>query len=144
MTISQLTRANVSLHFKHRCCYCLVEARYVYASMELDHIIPRALGGSDDEHNLCLACPRCNKYKKARSDAVDPLTGKRAALFHPRDQLWTEHFEWGEDNASIVGKTDIGRATVAALKLILKLSVEMRKALVQLGVYPPKDLEFLS
>lgn len=33
---------------------------------EVDHITPRALGGSDDMHNLAWLCVDCHKEKTAR------------------------------------------------------------------------------
>jgi 5-methylcytosine-specific restriction endonuclease McrA len=38
------------------------------ARLEIEHIIPLARGGSDDEGNLWLACPICNGHK---SDKID-------------------------------------------------------------------------
>jgi 5-methylcytosine-specific restriction endonuclease McrA len=32
----------------------------------LDHVVPRSRGGSDDERNLQLTCPKCNLSKGAR------------------------------------------------------------------------------
>lgn len=50
-----------------RCAYCGV--KFVYNSKDgykahIDHIIPRAKGGSDHQSNLMLACPKCNISKK--------------------------------------------------------------------------------
>jgi 5-methylcytosine-specific restriction endonuclease McrA len=36
------------------------------ARLTADHIVPRALGGSDDESNLQTLCADCNEGKKAR------------------------------------------------------------------------------
>ena len=33
------------------------------AHLEIEHIIPLAKGGTDDESNLWLACPICNGHK---------------------------------------------------------------------------------
>src|SRR5262249_47721993 len=44
-------------------------------------------------------------------------TGQTMPLFHPRTQIWAEHFSWSQDGLRIVGLTPIGRATVAALHL---------------------------
>jgi hypothetical protein len=42
-----------------RCFYCGEQsARY-----ELDHVVPKARGGSDDIENRVLACPACNAAK---------------------------------------------------------------------------------
>ena len=31
--------------------------------LEVEHILPMIAGGETTEDNLCLACPRCNRYK---------------------------------------------------------------------------------
>lgn len=48
---------------KDRCGYCLSLQKYVLGILEIEHIIPKAAGGSDDEENLWLACRLCNSYK---------------------------------------------------------------------------------
>jgi 5-methylcytosine-specific restriction endonuclease McrA len=37
---------------RHRCGYCLSPQRLVMARLEVEHVIPRAKGGTDDESNL--------------------------------------------------------------------------------------------
>ena len=37
---------------RDRCGYCLSSQRYVMATLEIEHLIPRALGGTEDESNL--------------------------------------------------------------------------------------------
>lgn len=72
----------------------------------------------DDPSNLACACWECNVIgKRARVEGVDPLTGLRGALFHPRQQVWDEHFGWAEEFQLLLGKTPEGRATIAALGL---------------------------
>ncbi len=39
--------------------------KWDYTWLELDHILPRALGGDDTEENLRAACTPCNKRKLA-------------------------------------------------------------------------------
>lgn len=34
--------------------------------IEFDHIIPISKGGSSEEHNICIICPKCNRSKSAR------------------------------------------------------------------------------
>jgi 5-methylcytosine-specific restriction endonuclease McrA len=68
----------------HRCGYCLSPQRLVMARLEIEHIIPVARGGGDDESNLWLSCPLCNRYKGDRVTATDPDTGAEVPLFHPR------------------------------------------------------------
>src|SRR3954447_3040867 len=82
---------------KHRCGYCLGHSDNIYAELEIDHIIPIAKGGSNDETNLWLACPFCNRHKSDKIEAVDPETGELNPLFNPRTQTWKEHFRWSGD-----------------------------------------------
>jgi hypothetical protein len=42
-------------------------------------------------------------------------------LFNPRTHLWEEHFRWSHDWKKLIGRTSIGRATVAALDMNAKL-----------------------
>jgi hypothetical protein len=139
MTVAAALRERVSQQAQNRCGYCQVPAAYIYATMEIEHILPKAAGGGDEEVNLWLACPFCNGFKGPQTQAVDPLTRRRVALFNPRQQVWTEHFRWGTDRARIIGRTATGRATVRALRLNYESALEFRTWLVQAGVYPPKS-----
>jgi hypothetical protein len=87
------------------------------ARLEIEHIIPLASGGTDDESNLWLACPICNSHTSDKVSATDPDTGSNVRLFNPRTDSWLEHFTWAEDGLQIIGRTAIGRATVVALHL---------------------------
>ncbi len=102
---------------RHHCGYCLSPQHLVMARLEIEHIIPLARGGSDDESNLWLACPICNGHKSAKVDAIDPASGGRVSIFNPRTQVWYEHFAWTDNGLRIEGLTPIGRATVVALHL---------------------------
>lgn len=102
---------------RNRCGYCLSPQRLVMARLEIEHLIPVANGGSNDEANLWLSCPLCNGHKSDRTSALDSETGEAVPLFNPRTQRWPEHFQWSADGLRIIGRTPIGRATVAALHL---------------------------
>ncbi len=41
---------------RRRCSYCLSQQKYVLGVLEIEHIIPKAKGGGDEEENLWLAC----------------------------------------------------------------------------------------
>jgi 5-methylcytosine-specific restriction endonuclease McrA len=56
MSISEVVRERVRKDFNHRCGYCLSAQKYLVVPLEIDHILPIAGNGSDDEQNLCLAC----------------------------------------------------------------------------------------
>ena len=60
----------------------------------LEHIIPLAKGGSNDEENLWLACPFCIGHKSNKTEERDPETGAAVAVFNPRTQRWQEHCAW--------------------------------------------------
>jgi hypothetical protein len=86
-------------------------------SGDIEHITPLVAGGTNSEDNLCLACSPCNSYKGVQIAVVDPLTWQTVPLFHPRRQVWTEHFGWTKNAIILVGRTACGRATIAALRM---------------------------
>jgi hypothetical protein len=123
---------------RHRCGYCLMAEAIVGMPMEIDHLIPEALGGLSEEANLWLACPGCNARKSDRVLGIDPATGESVRLFDPRRQAWFEHFHWVESGARIEGLTAVGRATVATLQLNRAPLVAARRAWVTVGWHPPQ------
>jgi hypothetical protein len=56
-------------------------------------------------------------------------------LFHPRRQVWAEHFAW-TDRWRLVGKTAVGRATIRALGMNRPAILIVRRGLAKLGVMP--------
>jgi len=70
--ISQEVRARVRAQADNRCGYCHSSQKYVLAILEIDHLTPKAKGGTDDEENLWLACPLCNGYKEPKLTDVTP------------------------------------------------------------------------
>jgi hypothetical protein len=125
---------------RHRCGYCLSPQRLVMARLEVEHVIPRSKGGTDDESNLWLSCPLCNRHKADRVTATDPDTGTEVPLFHPRHQRWSDHFCWSADGLRILGLTSTGRATVAALRLAGDPdALVVRSYWVLAGWHPPRD-----
>lgn len=67
------------------------------ARLEIEHILPPAQGGTNDEANLWLAYPICNSHKSDKIEALDPESGTTIPLFNPRTQSWSEHFAWTDD-----------------------------------------------
>jgi hypothetical protein len=106
--------------------------------LTLEHIIPKALGGTDDEGNLWLSCRLCNETKGIQVDGVDPASGDVATLFNPRTQAWREHFRWGKDGIRIIGRTPTGRATIEVLDLNSELRLRSRAIWVMAGWHPPE------
>lgn len=64
--ISGSIRYEVLKRAKHRCELC--GAHEGQAALHLDHIIPRAKGGSDDLNNFQALCMSCNTSKRDRDD----------------------------------------------------------------------------
>jgi hypothetical protein len=120
-----------------RCGYCRSLQKYILGALEIDHVIPKAKGGTDAEDNLWLACRLCNSYKGTQTDGLDPETGRNVQLFNPRRQQWSRHFSWSKDGTRITGKTSCGRATVLALQLNNLVAVTVRQQWVMAGWHPP-------
>ncbi len=124
---------------QYRCGYCLSPHHLVMARLEIEHIIPRSRGGSDDISNLWLACPICNGHKSNKVSGIDPETGDLVPLFNPRIQNWFDHFRWSEDGLRIIGLTPTGRATVVVLHLSDDPdALLVRSHWVTAGWHPPK------
>jgi hypothetical protein len=130
-------RARIRNQAGNRCGYCQSHQDYLPWTLEIEHIIPLAKGGSDAEDNLWMACHTCNLHKGVKTRAHDPLTGRGIQLFNPRRQQWSRHFYWSEDGTQIIGRTACGRATVVALNLNNLLAVTVRRNWVSAGWHPP-------
>ena len=137
--ISNELRAHIQEQAGNRCGYCHSPQKYVLGLLEIDHIIPQARGGTDDEVNLWLACRMCNGFKGTQVSGRDPASGRRVNLFNPRRQTWARHFRWSEDGTRIIGRTACGRATVIALKLNHVIAVMVRREWVAAGWHPPQN-----
>jgi hypothetical protein len=111
-----------------RCEYCRIPQFALPLPFQIDHIIAEQHEGATELSNLALACPHCNRYKGPNIAGIDPLTGQLARLFHPRIDLWVEHFEL-VDGARIAGKTAVGRATVRVLAMNAEGPVLLRRYL---------------
>jgi hypothetical protein len=118
------------------CEYCRLPQSSQEATFHIDHISPRWAGGLTKEDNLALACVSCSLRKSARTKARDPLRGKVVPLFHPRIHRWIDHFAW-KPSWLIEGKTPIGRATIAALKMNRATIVAIRQLLAESRRFPP-------
>ncbi|MFQ5633169.1 MAG: HNH endonuclease [bacterium] len=121
------------------CEYCRSQIRYAMQSFAVEHIIPRQAGGQSSLENLALACEGCNGHKFIKTEAMDPVTENMVPLFHPRKQLWSDHFTWSSDFAFILGLTPTGRATVDTFQLNRDGLVNLRRLLYAFDKHPPKQ-----
>ncbi len=118
-----------------RCEYCGLSQTGQVATFHIDHIVPVASGGLAEPKNLALACVSCSLRKAARQTARDPASGLEVPLFHPRFQIWSDHFQW--EGVGLVGLTANGRATVELLRLNRSLMLSIRAEETLMGRHPP-------
>lgn len=124
--IRQLVRQRAN----DRCEYCLLPQEASPLTFHVEHIIARQhLDGIvdeiDDPDVLALACDRCNAYKGTNLVSIDPDTRAVVPLYHPRQDIWTDHFVL--QGSEIAGLTPTGRATVRLLQMNAPQRVELRE-----------------
>jgi hypothetical protein len=132
-------RATVRERARRSCEYCRYPDRIRSGPFAVEHIQPRALGGSDDLDNLAWSCDNCNGAKFTATSAPDPITGIQATLFHPREDRWGDHFLWSDDFLFMIGRTPTGRATIERLHVNRESTVEARRLLKSVGMHPPAE-----
>ena len=118
---------------EQRCEYCHFPAAYAEVPFQIDHIMARQHGGTDEPDNLALACCFCNRHKGPNLSGVDPVTRQVARLFDPRRQAWGDHFRW--DGAVLIGRTEIGRATIQTLNVDRPDAIAVRRLLMAEAVF---------
>ena len=116
------------------CCeYCLLPQAAHVLTFPIDHVIARQHGGETVDANLALSCTRCNSYKGPNIAGLDPETGELKRLFHPRTDVWADHFRIVAP--AIEGLTAIGRTTVALLQFNHADSLALRGELIAEGIF---------
>lgn len=68
----KLNRRNLFARDHNGCQYC--GKRYPTSELSLDHVVPRAQGGSNSWENIVCACVRCNVKKGGRTPAQARMT----------------------------------------------------------------------
>lgn len=117
------------------CEYCCMPQAFDDLPFQIDHIIAEKHDGATIDDNLALACFYDNACKGSNIAGLDPDSGKLTALFHPRQNAWSEHFMWA--GAVIVPRSPIGRTTIQVLRLNTEKRVALRQSLIDEGVFPP-------
>jgi hypothetical protein len=129
-------RAFVRERAGRRCEYChLHEEDAGTLAFQIEHIIARQHGGTDDPGGLCYACAQCNWAKGPNLAGL--RGGKLYALFNPRRQNWHRHFRW--EHTILVGKTKTGIVTVQVLNINDPPRVMLRENLLFEGRFPPEE-----
>ncbi|HEY6329426.1 MAG TPA: HNH endonuclease signature motif containing protein [Blastocatellia bacterium] len=108
-------RREVAARAAGRCEYCGVQEKFSGDPFTVDHIIPVAGGGATTSTNLAFACFGCNQHRSTQVRAAGPITGQDANLFHPRLQIWSEHFTWNGDRQSLAFDARTMTASILAL-----------------------------
>jgi len=130
-------RRVVAIRAKSYCEYCQCPESIGTQSFTVEHIKPRKLGGETILGNLAWSCFGCNSHKHTKTMAIDPQTNLQVSLFNPRQQVWADHFYWSADFRLMIGKTDVGRATIEALFLNRDGVVNLRHVLSLANLHPP-------
>jgi hypothetical protein len=122
-----------------RCCeYCQLHEDDTFFTHEVDHIYAEKHDGPTVEGNLCVACADCNRNKGSDICSLDPETGEVVALYHPRRDRWTEHFQLA-DTGVIEPLSAQGRVTARLLRFNRLDLVADRARLIALGRYPDEE-----
>lgn len=135
--VSVVQRERVRRRARNLCEYCRSQTNLTGHDFTVDHIEPEAKGGTSHLDNLCLCCFWCNTLKKSQTHFSDPRTLARVPIFNPRLDAWNEHFRWSPTATLIIGRTAVGRATVAALRLNRRTLVRARRIWARHGLHPP-------
>jgi 5-methylcytosine-specific restriction endonuclease McrA len=126
------TRQTVRERAGERCEYChLPQALTPFITFHIEHIEATQHVRDDSIGNLALACPDCNRYKGPNLTTLDLRTRKIVPLFHPRRDVWTEHFEYS--GPRLISKTEVGEATIHLLQINAAERLEYRSKLVEHG-----------
>jgi HNH endonuclease len=131
--IPRALRDHVFARDMGHCRYCRLSQVGQGSIFHINHILPRSRGGLTVESNLVLQCPSCSLHKSDKVSALDPDSGEEIPLFHPLDQVWSEHF-WITENGQCFGKTPVGRATIRALRMNDQFSQLARALQIRLGL----------
>jgi hypothetical protein len=84
--------------------------------------------------NLAYACPDCNYAKGSDIGTFAQDDETLVRFFNPRTDTWKDHF--GLNDSVIMGKTEIGKATVDIFKFNEIDRLIFRQQLVEMNLYP--------
>ena len=109
------------------CEYCHFPEEHSFNPFQVDHIIAGKHDGPTVESNLAWSCFYCNTYKGPNLSGWDAEADAIVRLYHPRKDRWSDHFQW--NGSILVGKTQIGVATVKVLRINHPDAVSVRREL---------------
>jgi len=79
----RFSRYNIFARDKSTCQYC--GRRFSRPELNLDHVIPRAQGGTSTWENVVCSCHECNRRKGGRT----PTEARMRLITQPRKPAWT-------------------------------------------------------
>jgi hypothetical protein len=116
--VSQRVRFEVLSRDGYRCGYCGAPGN-VDAELQIDHVVPRAAGGTDKPSNLLTACGPCNQGKADTHPAAQLIN----EVAH-RQLRWERLGRWQRIPVDPVARASYDQGTVAA---ITALSTQVRE-----------------
>ena len=130
-------RRLVSARANNVCEYCRMPASASFYGCEIDHIVSEKHGGLTAAANLALACFMCNRNKGSDVATIDPATGEFVGFFHPRTDVWDDHFAFDPaDAVTFTAHTAVGAATIRIFGINDSDRVFERGILRNAGRYP--------
>jgi len=107
------------------CEYCRVPEALTGFTLQVDHVIARSHGGTDDVDNLAWACAICNLYKGTNLSGFEPATKTIIRLYNPRQDRWAEHFRLND--GVLEPLSGIAGVTIRLLRMNQRETVLARK-----------------
>lgn len=80
--LSNVSKKQIAEKQQYKCAHC--ELFPLPSTYQVDHIVPHAIGGCDDQHNLQALCPNCHA-RKTQQEALRISQFKRMERFCTSD-----------------------------------------------------------
>ena len=107
MAVSKRLRFEVLRRDNHTCRYCGAAAPDV--EITVDHVLPVALGGTDDSANLVAACRDCNAGKSSATPSDSTVEAVSADALR-----WSAAMRQAADERQLNDNTEVYEAVVNA------------------------------
>jgi len=91
---TQTTKNRVQKRRTGRVQGCYICGRDFEETAEVEHVWPKTLGGSNIDHNLALACPKCNRAKDSFIDGSDFHYEEISLVSDNSDPSFETEFRW--------------------------------------------------
>jgi hypothetical protein len=133
--ISESLRKIVIIRANYRCEYCRIHAYNSFLAFHIEHIISLKHGGKTIAENLAYSCSICNLNKGTDiSTFINDDVATLIRFFNPRTDVWADHFS-AESSGLLVGKTQIGAATIKIFNLNHPDSIVERREMITKGIF---------